>query len=75
MRQSEMDQLVRDIVSTLKGSGITVARMIDWSKGASDSGIVRIVKQKGFTGEQVADFLGKGALSKGDVWSITREQK
>ena len=33
MRQNQIDQLVRDIVTTLKTSGITAQRIIDWSKG------------------------------------------
>ena len=32
MRQEQIDQLVRDIVWTLRNAGIPVARIIDWSK-------------------------------------------
>ena len=75
MKQSQIDQLVLDIVTTLQNSGITAARIIDWSKGAGDDGIMTILRRHGFTAGQLADFAGKGALSKGDVWGIMREQR
>ncbi len=75
MRQEQIDQLVRDIVWTLRNAGIPVARIIDWSKNASDSGITDTLRREGFTASQLADFAGKGALSKGDVWQITRETR
>lgn len=65
---------MRDIVTTLKTSGVTAQRIIDWSKGRDDTGIRQVLRDRGFTPAQLATFAGKGGLSKADVWSITREQ-
>lgn len=75
MRQEQIDQLVRDIVRTLRNAGIPVARIIDWSKGGSDNDIRDTLRREGFTSAQLSDFARKGALSKGDVWQITRETR
>jgi hypothetical protein len=75
MRQEQLDQLVRDIVRTLRNAGVTVSRIIDWSRNVRDDNIVEILRQNGFTDGQIADFTAKGALNKGDIWGIMREQR